>query len=334
MNELKFENDYVSKKSGNIFFISIILFFVLSLVGLFAFLILDTNNKQNTKNENKKEQITPLMYEVTKEGSNNKIYLFGSMHMVNHDEFEYPKYILDAYNNSDYVACEFDVVEYTENMNATEMLADLMYTDGSTIKDHISEETYNKMVQFLKDKYMYNENLDIYNLYFFETMITQAVVNNSKLASGDAVDSYFLKKAKEDKKNILEVESYQYQINIFKSFQDRLYELEILDIIDNYDDSLKELEELYEAWKKGDISKFIEEDEIDEDKYSKEDIKILEDYNKKILDERNIGMTEKLISYFDNNYKTFYMVGAAHLVGDNGIANLLEQKGYKVTRIK
>ena len=80
---------------------------------------------------------------------------------------------------------------------------------------------------------MYNENLDIYNLYFFETMVTQAVVNNSKLASGDAVDSYFLKKAKEDKKNILEVESYQYQINIFKSFQDRLYELEILDIIDH-----------------------------------------------------------------------------------------------------
>ena len=96
-------------------------------------------------------------------------------------------------------------------MNATEMLADLMYTDGSTIKDHISEETYNKMVQFLKDKYMYNENLDIYNLYFFETMVTQAVVNNSKLASGDAVDTYFLKKAKEDKKHILEVESYQYQ---------------------------------------------------------------------------------------------------------------------------
>jgi len=332
MEELNIENDFVSKKKNNNIFVLISLLFILLLAGIFCFFLIDKNNKKD--NKNKKEEITPLMYEITKEGSNNKIYLFGSMHMVNHDEFEYPKYVLDAYNNSDYVACEFDVVEYTENMNAMEMIDDFMYKDGTTVKDHISEENYNKMVQFLTDKYMYNENLDIYNLYFFETMVTQAVINNSKLANGEAVDSYFLKKAKEDKKTILEVESYQFQMDMFKSLPDRLFELEILEMIDNFDENLKELEDLYTAWKTGDVTKFLEEDEIDENKYSKEDIEILDDYNKKILDNRNIGMTEKLISYFDNNYKTFYMVGAAHLVGDNGIANLLEQKGYKVTRIK
>ena len=332
MDELNIENDIITKKKSNNIFVIIVLLFTLLLAGIFCFFLLDKKSKKDNES-NKKEVITPLMYEITKEGSNNKIYLFGSMHMVNHDEFEYPNYVLDAYNNSDYVACEFDIVEYTENMNTMEMLADFMYADGSTIKDHISEETYNKMTTFLRDKYTYNENLDIYNLYFFETMVTQTVISNSKIANGEAVDSYFLKKAKEDKKNILEVESYDYQLNLFLSLPDKYMEMEILELIDNYDEALKELDDLYDAWKKGDAEKFIEDNEGNTKDYTEEELKLYEEYNKKILTDRNIGMTDKLISYFDNNYKTFYMVGAAHLVGDNGIAHLLEQKGYKVTRI-
>lgn len=349
LNNVEIPNDIVTKKKNSNKLIILSLIFIFLIVGIFTWYLVNKDKKEqsnsnkvqenNTKienNDNKKEQITPLMYEVTKEGSNNKIYLFGSMHMVNLEEFDFPKYVRDAYNNSKYLACEFDVVEYTKNMDAIKEAESFLYKDGTTIKDHISEESYNKIVEFLQKNYFYNEALDTYNLYFFESLITQVILQNSTIGKGTSVDEYFLNKAKEDNKNILEVESYEFQINLLSNFPDRFYELSIIDSIDNYEEQVKELGELYETWKTGDVEKIIEEEyniEVYEDKYTKEEIKMFEDYNNNLLGKRNIGMTDKLITYFDNNYDTFYMVGVAHLVGDKGIAHLLEEKGYKVTRI-
>ena len=76
------------------------------------------------------------------------------------------------------------------------------------------------------------------------------------------------------------------------------------------------------------------DDDIDiEDSYTDEQKKQIEDYNKKVIDERNTFMANKLIEYFNNNQDVFYMVGALHLVGDKGIAHQLQEKGYTVKQL-
>ena len=100
--------------------------------------------------------------------------------------------------------------------------------------------------------------------------------------------------------------------------------------------STDDLKKLYEAWKRGNEKEIAEIaiEEADESIYSEADIKIMNDVSYKMLDERNVGMANKLKEYFNDNKKVFYMVGAAHLVGDHGIANLLKQDGYTVKIIK
>ena len=297
-----------------------------------------TKEMKTEEKETEKENITPLMYKVTKEGSNNIIYLFGSIHIADTDKLNFPKYINDAYNNSKYVACEFDLVEYQKNQEKMlQAVQDLIYNDGTTIKDHLNNETYNKLIKFLKENGMYAEIYEIYKPIFFESLITSKMANDSKIKTTDGIDIYFLNKAKKDNKKILEVESYDYQTKLLLNFSDKLYELIINDLIEKYDEEVQSLKDLYEAWKKGDIEKIIKEsnEELEiKSNYTKEEIDMIKDYNKKILDERNIGMTNKLIEYFNNNFETFYMVGAAHLVGDKGIAKLLQDKGYNVIRLQ
>ena len=76
------------------------------------------------------------------------------------------------------------------------------------------------------------------------------------------------------------------------------------------------------------------DDEIEIDKnYSENDIKLIKDYNKKLIDDRNITMTNKVEEYFKDNKKVFFMVGALHVIGDKGIAKELEQRGYTVKQI-
>lgn len=328
-NELK-EHEINKEKIKNsklIFFIPLIIVLISILTTWnFADKIKDTGSK--------KEQITPLMYEITKDGSTNKIYLFGSMHMVNLDEFDFPKYVIDAYNNSKYLACEFDIIEYKEKMDIAKEIEMFFYKDGTTVKDHISEENYNKLVEFLNEKYFYNQTLDYYNLFFFYSLITQVILENSELSDGIAVDEYFLNKAKEDDKNILEIESYEEQFNLLGNLPDAFYEMSIISAIDNYDEQIESLSNLYNSWKYGDVEQIMFESvELGEDDYTEEEIKLLQDYNNALIDNRNIKMADKLETYFNNNYDTFYMVGVAHLVGDKGIAHLLEQRGYTVKMI-
>jgi uncharacterized protein YbaP (TraB family) len=155
---------------------------------------------------------------------------------------------------------------------------------------------------------------------------------------GDGVDEYFLKKAREDNKEIIDVESFEFQLNLTNSFSDRLYEIMIENCIDNYDKQIDETKKLYKIWKNGDSKELLvlldnELTEEDLKKLSEEDIKLVKDYNYKLLDERNIGMKDKLIEFFNNDKKVFFMVGAAHLVGEKGIANLLVQEGFTVTQV-
>ena len=322
-------------KKNKIFYILISLIIVLSMgLGIYYFFIRDNNSNDLPKENTSKEEITPLLYEITKEGSNNKIYLFGSIHAANLKNVIFPQYLLNAYNNSHYLACEADIVAYQENTAL--VFADtlkLLYTDSSTIKDHLTEETYNKLVDFLKEKKVYSTLYDQYQPFFFESLVSNVLIGDAKLDATEGIDYYFLNKAKKDNKKILEVEGMTFQTDLSLSFKDELYDLMLSDLLNNYDKEVEDLQNLYEDWKKGNINDLLKylDEEIDiNNDYNNEQKELFNDYNQKMIINRNISMTNKLIEYFNNNQDVFYMVGTLHLIGDNGIANLLTKEGFTV----
>ena len=55
--------------------------------------------------------------------------------------------------------------------------------------------------------------------------------------------------------------------------------------------------------------------------------------NEKLLDERNFRMVDKIEGFLEDDDVCFMVVGAGHLVGENGIINLLAKKGYKISQL-
>ena len=299
------------------------------------FLLISSNKKENNE-EQKLEEITPLIYEITKEGSNNKIYLFGSIHQAKLSEFKFPDKVMDAYNNSHYLACEVDVIVYNNNVNQTEIANKMTYTDGSKIKDHISSDLYNKLDTYLLKRNYYLETLGIYKPVFFYALI-DSDINEEAGLDDSGIDEYFLRHAKQDNKTILEVETGDYQTKLLLNQPDRLYEILLSESINNYDEQVENVKNLYKAWKKGNPKELEEmlfkEETAYEAKYSIEDYKLVEKYNNELVDDRNKVMADKLMEYFEKNEDVFYMVGAAHLLGENGIASLVKSKGYNVVQL-
>ncbi len=320
--------------------IIIIVCIVLFLVILGLILLLSANKTSNSTNKEnieekdvKKEKITPLLYKVTKEGSSNVIYLFGSIHAANVKNYEFPEYFNKAYKEVDYFTCEYDSTNSTSESD----LSKFLYEDGSTIKEHIDEESYNKIKDFL-DKKGYNISLfEYFKVSVIFSLLENFIVEDARIDLTDGIDDFMIKKAKKDGKEILEVESEEFQTNLLLNISDRVYELSIIATIDNYDESINEMKKTIEAWKSGDEKELdvLNESITEEDlkKYSKEDIDLMIDFNKKLLYDRNDTMTMKFEEYFNDNKKTIFMVGAGHIVGDYGIAKKLQDKGYIVEKL-
>ena len=87
----------------------------------------------------------------------------------------------------------------------------MLYTDGTTIKDHIGEELYDKMVAKLKEKGSYNSMYDNYKPAFFESLFENAIIVDANMDANAGIDMHFLKLAKSEQKDILEIETAESQ---------------------------------------------------------------------------------------------------------------------------
>ena len=308
------------------------------LLFLMVFVALFTITACGSKKETKKETITPLMYEVTKEGSSNKIYILGTIHIGNLKNTEFADYVLKAFNESHYVAAEIDNEDENDDLLAD--LVKMTYPEGDSIKNHMSEESYNKLMKFVdeNDLDLGLIEKDSLNLEYYSQTVTQVVIEKSKLNTEDGIDNYFVNKAKKDGKKFMEVESSEFQGEVLSSLPDKFYENMIIKAIDDLDEEVKNAEQSFEVWKKGDEEEIWKDDgstlkEDEKANYTEEEIKAAEEFDKKVLYSRNITMTDKFEEFFNKGYDMFFMVGQDHVIGPKGIVTYLRERGYTVKKL-
>jgi hypothetical protein len=141
------------------------------------------------------------------------------------------------------------------------------------------------------------------------------------------IDKYFLSKAAE-KKKILELEGLDYQIDLLSKLSDREQELFLLYTLKDLGTLSQELDKLTQAWISGD-TKGLESIMI---RSVVEDKKLSSVYEK-VIPERNRNMASKMEVFLQGKETYFVVVGAGHLVGNQGMIEILKGKGYFVEQL-
>lgn len=300
------------------------------------------DNKDKKDNSSKPDSSTVVtgdnkycFWEVTSNNSKGKLYLFGSIHAADKTAYPLPSSIMDAYDDSDCIAVECDIVQYEKDFaKQVELSTELIYYDGTTIQDHINKELYENLKQILTENKSYMNTYDLMKPAAWMSLVDGLVVKKSGLSTNKGLDRYFLKKAKTDKKEILEVESVEFQTQMLANFSDDVMNL-LLKTYTEYsiEEQAESLKELYEAWKAGDLESLYDIGSGEEDDLTEAEKALYEEYNKQMLTDRNNGMVEKAEQYLAEGRNCFYIVGAMHMLGDDGIVEQLKAKGYTVNRI-
>lgn len=302
--------------------------------------VLPTTQQQETQPTQQQAEQTaqsaPLLYRVTDENG-NEIWLFGSIHVGQESFYPLPDYVQEAFESADVLAVEFDILAFEADTTAQiNSLQPLIYTDGTTIKDHIPADLYDKAVAILEEGGYYNAALDYYCPAMWSSFIDTMLYENIGADSSLGIDRHLLTEAKEAQMPIESIESAASQYLMMGSFSPELQRVlleESVNCMENMDLEKEALTNMMELWASGDEEAFVDYlyDEVDEED---PDYNLIIEYNKAMIEDRNVLMADYAEAALTSGKRVFICVGAAHVVGPGAMAELLAQRGYTVERVE
>jgi hypothetical protein len=283
--------------------------------------------------------ITPLFWRVTSPDGQG-LYLFGSIHAGTEDIYPLPDVIMEAFNSSDFLAVEVDMVAFEADVVAlAEMSLRMMYTDGGSIADEIGEVLHARASLLLADLMPELEAqlgvgfpielLDGFKPYFWMQLFTAVAIERAGLSFDYGLDVFFLNQAKERGMEIIEIESAMEQIDMLLGFSPPL-QAELMEGHLKVDQGADALRGLFAAWRRGDRQEIEEWLEAD---YTSLTPVLMDEYLNSMLTQRDLGMVAAAERFMAEGKKVFYVVGLAHMIGENGIVEQLTRNGYTVEQI-
>lgn len=293
----------------------------------------ETSSESKTSSQtDKTNAYAPLLYKISK--GNRYIYVFGSIHVGTEKMIsDFPKYITNALNTSSYLAVECDIIAFERSENAqTAALSKLVYTDGSLIADNIDADVYNAAVDILTKENFYNYYLDYYMPAFWSSTIDSFATIRYGYKSENGIDRYLLEHVKKRGKEIIEIESAEEQYKMLSDFSPELQEMLLASSVSNYDSETakNELKQLVDLWSKGKEKELTDLLEATPTMTAAEK-KLYNEYQNAMMTERNKKMVRFAEEALLEGERAFICVGAAHVLGDNGIVATMERKGYKIS---
>ncbi len=263
--------------------------------------------------------------------SDTTIYLAPTVHLLPNDFYPINEKVIEKLENSDYLAVEFDVTKEENLQIIISQGAKYMYNEGfAKISTMISEEEYINLSAAFEKRGVDLRPLEYLSPFFLSQTLIQLELGKKGYTANTGLDKYFIQIAKEKGIEILELEDPISQLKTL-SLVDKDYMLKSL-VEGSKDDELAKgirlLEELVKKLQEGNIKEFeaIFKMMTEEEKESSP-------LYEKLLDERNIGMTDKIVSYLENEGVYFVAVGGGHYVGPNSIIEMLQSRGYSVEEV-
>lgn len=265
-------------------------------------------------------------------GGANPAYLVGTIHVARESMYPLDPDLEQAAAEADYIGLELDLTTLDQMKVAKLVSEKALLTDGTTLKDHVSQEDYEKFQAHMKKAMgivgasMFDKFEPWYGAMTLESLPAQ------KYMKTDGIDMHLAKEAHEHGKTVIELESMESQIGLFDGFSDELQQLYFHQTVEGADKAAIGYKQLLDMWTLGDLNvlKKMHEAYVKEGKASMGDM--FDEYDGEFLSNRNGGMVEKIDGYLREGDPGTYLfaVGSLHMVGEHGLVAELEKRGYRI----
>jgi hypothetical protein len=255
----------------------------------------------------------------------NAVYVLGSIHFLKKQNYPLAKDIEDAFARSSKLVLEINLLALDPRETDKITLQKSMNGNGVTLEQNVSPETY-----ALTERKAREMGIDIRALNLFKTWSVALTLSTIKLRQlgfdpAYGLDRYFAERAKNGGKPVAGLETLEDQLGIFDHLSRSEQESMLRQTVQEMDRLGTSVARIVQAWLTGDSS-FLEGALLAQ-------IREYPDLYSKLILERNQHWVPQIETMVKSGENALIVVGAAHLVGKDGVIQLLRQRGYIVEQM-
>jgi uncharacterized protein YbaP (TraB family) len=253
------------------------------------------------------------------------IYILGSIHFLKRENYPLNPAIEKAFDSAKKLVLEIDLKNADSETVQRLMLEKGLHRDGKILQQNISAQTYS-----LAAKRAQELGIDIRALSPLKPWVvalTMASLQLQKLGfdPNSGVDRYLASRAKVAGKPIAGLETAAFQIALMDQLsagdqesmlRQSLREMDLLD---------KGLDQIVRAWAAGDVHGL--------EKLLLDAMREYPAVHQKIIVDRNRRWLPEIERIIKQGESALVVVGAAHLVGKEGVIELLKARGYTLEQM-
>ena len=259
------------------------------------------------------------------ETETNTVYLLGSLHMLKPAHYPLSESIVTAFADARHIATEVNIDSMLAPNVITTMAMKAMYTDGTSLQQNVSENTFLQTQNIVQEFGLDMQRLSPFRPWFVALSILGLKLQQLGFNPEHGIDRHLFMNAKKEKKGLHALESVDFQIGILASLSEEQQEMMLLQTLRDLKIVEEFFDDIYTAWHGGDAEKL--------DGLLLESFKEFPAVYSKLITDRNRNWIPHIERYLlqDENYMV--IVGAGHLVGEDSVVEMLRTKGYTVEQL-
>ena len=264
-----------------------------------------------------------FLWKVT--GKTGTVYLVGSVHMLTQDFYPLSKTLDDAFKESDLLVEEADLAELLAPQAQLLMLSRGMLPSNQSLDKVISAETFATVTKRVAALGLPIEPLKRFKPWSLALMLTQIEWQKAGFDGELGLDRHFYDRARSEGTRVQGLETAEFQIAQLDGIPMDLQERMLAEALNDLDSEIASISTLTKAWKSGDaptVERIVLQD-------MKKEPAIYE----RLLVARNRNWLPQIEALFARSGRAFVVVGAAHLIGPDGLIAMLKAKGYQLEQM-
>lgn len=263
------------------------------------------------------------MWQVT--GESNRLFLLGSVHLLRAEDHPLPSAIHAAYDEADVLIMEMDMDD-VDPIEAQSLITELgLIQDGGTLSDVMGPHAWRDAEDLASRIDIPLAMLSGSKPWLAAIVVEQLMLTRIGFDQALGIESHLAAKAAEDRKEIHGLETIRQQLEFLDNMSLDSQRALLLQSLEESLDLEEIMDELIHAWRHGDVD-FMEVNML-------KDMQNHAELYKTIVVDRNLDWVAQLTELLQDQDDYLVVVGALHLIGEQGVPTLLEQRGYPVEQV-
>ena len=258
-------------------------------------------------------------------GDHNTIYLLGSVHVLSRKSYPLKAALNRAFEDSSRIVFEIDLNRFTTTRLRREFRRTAFYPTGQSLSKKVSPETVELLKLVLPVYGLTLKKVERLKPWFLAEWLSSRTLEMAGFSETLGVDVYFFRKARSTGKPVLGLETIRDQAEIFDHFSDEENERYLIGTLATLATYPASIGRLVTAWQNGDVR--LLDQILNQDQHADPVT------HKALFSDRNTKWLPQIEAIAHKNENYLVIVGAGHLVGDDGVVAQLRRNGYTVVQM-